>query len=135
MHTIDGKYMVKSEYRYWYNNYSECQGSMHKSWTKIWNLEVPLKVKVFLWCLCRNNIPVHNVLSGRSVNTTIMCPMYEVEIQHLFHIFLGYEFAKDCCSVLGLNLNSDNVEPCGEWVLQCLAKVDHEMAVHMAIVM
>lgn len=136
MHNTDDNYTVKSRYRYWYNNFSDCsQGSVCKGWLKLWNLEVPPKVKVFLWRLCRNNIPVRNVLRGRGVNTTIICPMCKVDVEHLFHIFLDCKFAKDCWNTIGLNPTSDNAESCGEWILQWLANFDHETALSMTTVL
>lgn len=94
--TVNGKCTVKSGYSFWHKHYSECrQVSIHKGWAKLWNLEVPNKVKVFLWRLCKNNVPVRNLLRGRGVQTTIICPMCGSDVEHLLHIFLDCNFAKN----------------------------------------
>lgn len=66
-------------------------------------------------------MPVRNLLRGRGVNTTIICPMCERDVEHLLHIFLDCNFGKDCWRTLGLEFNTDDVESCVDWVLRYLA--------------
>lgn len=121
MHTVDGKYTVKSGYKFWHDQFSECRRNpVSKGWSKLWNLDVPQKIKVFLWRICMNNVPVRNLLKGKGVHTTIICPMCSNDVEHLLHIFLDCEFAKACWEGVGLNLNSLIVESCSEWLLQIL---------------
>lgn len=113
MYTKDGKYSVKSGYNFWRDNYSECSRVQTSSgWKKFWVLQVPHKIRVFLWRLCRNNVPVRNVLRGRGVQTTIMCPMCMCDVEHLLHIFLDCVLAKACWQVLGIDFNTASVESC-----------------------
>ncbi|XP_012837512.1 PREDICTED: uncharacterized protein LOC105958055 [Erythranthe guttata] len=42
-------------------------------WNIIWNLEVPPKVKVFLWRLCSNILPANKSLCGRKVILSPFC--------------------------------------------------------------
>lgn len=71
----DGNYSVKTGYQHW------CENNLHSAtirqvngWSKLWRLNVPHKVKVFLWRFCRNNIPVRNKLRTKGVHNPITCP-------------------------------------------------------------
>lgn len=81
-----------------------------EGWKQLWRLDVPNKVKIFLWRLCRNNISVRNLLRSRGVQTPIICPMCGVDIEHLLHLFLDCNFAKDCWSVMGVQFDVLQVE-------------------------
>lgn len=64
--------------------------------TSFGELKFLIKLRFFLWRLCRNNIPVRNLLRGKGVRTTIMCPMCGSDIEHLLHVFFYYEYAQRC---------------------------------------
>lgn len=114
-HTVDGKYTVKSEYRFWHENCSEHRHRpIHEGGSRLRNLDVPQKVKVFLWRLCRNNVRVRNLLRGRGVQTIIICPMCSSDVEHLLHIFLDCDFVKACWEDMGLNYNTIAVESCSK---------------------
>lgn len=134
--TMDGRYTVKSGYNFWHKHFGECrQITIHKGWSKIWCLEVPHKLKIFLWWLCRNNVPVRNLLRGRGVQTTIICPMCGVDVEHLLHVFLDCRFANACWRVLGLEFDTSTIESCPDWLLQSLASESHERLVQVATVL
>lgn len=122
VHISDGKYTVKSSYHYRNRHFSDCKHVLvHKGWSTLWKFKVPHKVRVFLWRLCRYNIPVHFLLRSRGVYTKIMCPMCGNDVEHLLHIFLDCPFAKGYWTIMNLEFNVAAVESCPEWVLQLLA--------------
>ena len=49
--TPSGSYSVKSGYRFLLENSAQFQSSDHDEeyWNKVWNLEVPSKIKNFVW--------------------------------------------------------------------------------------
>lgn len=115
MNTSDGKYSVKSGYKFWCAQFNECKWvTSSPGWGKLWKLQIPHKMRVFLWRICRNNIPVHNLLRGKGVDTTIMCPMCLNDVEHLMHIFLDYNFAKECWKIMSMELDPSNIESCPE---------------------
>lgn len=61
VHSVDGVYSVKSGYQFWQNTTGFMLHS-EAGWNQLWKLEVPHKIKVFLWRFGRNNIPVRNKL-------------------------------------------------------------------------
>lgn len=97
MNTIDGKYTVRSGYAFWVKRFHNSrQGAVHKGWLNLWQLEIPQKTKIFLWRLCNNNVPIRKLLRGRGIQTTILCPMCGLDVEHLLHIFLDCKFTKEC---------------------------------------
>lgn len=80
IHSNNGKYRVKSGYYQWCQSQSAIDGvQQSKGWIKIWKLEVPHKIKVFLWRFCRNTLPVRIRLRGRGVLALIACSMCDGE--------------------------------------------------------
>lgn len=97
MHSIDGKYSAKTGYRFWYDHVINMHTAVQTpGWNQLWRTKIPHKVKIFLWRLCRNNIPVRNLLRGKGVRSTIMCPMCGSDIEQLLHIFFYCEYAQRC---------------------------------------
>lgn len=41
-----------------------------KSWTSLWNIKVPSKLKNFLWRLCQDSLPTADILSPQHVNNS-----------------------------------------------------------------
>lgn len=58
-HSSDGKFSVKSGYHCWYNSIISCT-TQRDGWQQLWTLDIPWKVKVFLWRFGQNNIHVRN---------------------------------------------------------------------------
>lgn len=104
-HSLDGKYSAKSGYKFWQQHFSKCKEIQEsKGWGRLWKIQVPQKVKMFLWRVCRNNVPVRIILRGRGVNTPILCPLCGVDVEHLRHICLECSFVRGCWDELGLDL-------------------------------
>lgn len=134
--TNDGKYSVKSGYKFWHDQNSERQRvPCSPGWVKLWKLAIPHKFRVFLWRICRSNLPVRYQLRGKGVQTAIICPLCLNDIEHLLHIFLDCSFAKRCWNLLGLEFDTSSAESCSEWLLQRLAEEDGEKMVQVAIVL
>lgn len=118
-HSSDGKYTVKTGYQQWHKNHIGDVGvQQSKGWSKIWSLDVPHKIKVFLWRFCRNNIPVRNLLRHRGIHTVpIGCNMCVGDIEHLAHLFFDCNFAQECWKIVGLQYDMGEVEYVADWLL------------------
>lgn len=46
-----------------------------EAWSRLWQLKVPSKVRVFLWRLARHSIPTTDVLHRRNMATQSACPL------------------------------------------------------------
>lgn len=121
-YSLDGKYSAKTGYRFWQQHYGQCkQLEESKGWGRLWKIQVPQKIKIFLWRVCRNNIPVRNMLRGKGVNTTILCPLCGIDVEHLRHICLECNYAKGCWNELGMGFDTSQILSCSDWLLQTLA--------------
>ncbi|XP_074326797.1 uncharacterized protein LOC141664743 [Apium graveolens] len=93
-----------------------------KGWNVIWKLEIPHKIRVFLWRFCRNTLPVRNLLRGRGVPTPIICNMCTGEIEHLRNLFFECPFAKSWGQQVGINVVDWDIESSHDWLLKKLAQ-------------
>lgn len=118
MHTKDGSYTAKSGYHFWADRKIGERGvNISNGWRRIWQIAVPHKMKVFMWRLCKNNIPVRNLLKGRGVSTPIICPVCNVDVEHTRHLFLECPFARSCWIYTGGEYDTTEVEYLSDWVL------------------
>ncbi|KAL8158345.1 hypothetical protein AgCh_002874 [Apium graveolens] len=133
---VDGKYSVKSGYRYWHTrNGVYCDDAHEQGWKKLWKIDVPHKIKILLWRICRNNVHVRNLLKGKGVRTTIMCHMCGVDVEHLLHVFLDCSYAKQCWGLLNAEFDSSLVESAPRWLLERLAMESQEVLVQTASIL
>lgn len=125
--STNGQYTVKTGYRLWSDanlaSSSIVQGS---GWSKLWKLNIPHKVKIFLWRFCRNNIPVRKRLRTKGVMLPIICPMCDIDIEHMLHVFFDCPFATSCWEYVGLQYDMSLVEYAPEWLLQKLNSASHD---------
>lgn len=135
-HSLDGKYSAKSGYKFWQKNWSNCkQLEESKGWGRLWKIQVPQKIKIFLWRVCRNNVPVRYSLRGKGAHTTIVCPFCGTDVEHLRHVCLYCRYAKGCWDELGLGFDTSQILTCSEWLLQTLANESFEKLAHIATIL
>lgn len=104
-------------------------------WNKLWRLNIPHKMKIFLWRFCRNNIPVRNRLRHKGVSVTILCPMCNVDVEHLLHVFFDCTFAKCCWQAAGLSYDMSQVFSAPEWLLGKLEVLTQSENIKVATVL
>lgn len=136
VHSKNGQYTVKTGYQKWHQTYVGNMGVQQSTgWSRLWRLEIPHKIKIFLWRLCRNNVPVRSVLRGKGVAVPIGCMMCVGDIEHLLHLFLDCEFAKECWHRMNLDFDNWAVENASEWLLHRLSRDTTDNLVKIAIVL
>jgi hypothetical protein len=57
-------------------------------WDKIWSLEIPNKVRMFVWRLVHNSLAVRRNLARRGMKEEIICPMCNRLDEDCTHLFL-----------------------------------------------
>lgn len=118
---------MKTGYQQWHKNHVGDMGvQQSKGWGRIWNLNVPHKIKIFLWRWCRNNIPVRNLLGNKGVSVPIGCNMCVGDIEHLRHLFFYCRFAQACWHEAGLVNDMREVEYAPDWLLNKLCSESDE---------
>lgn len=136
VHNKNGQYSVKSGYRMWQEiNTQQLPHADSSGWRKIWKMQIPTKVKYFLWRFCRNNIPVRATLQRRHITVPLTCPMCNTDEEHLFHVFFDCEFASQCWQYAGLSFNFWEVEDVSTWLLNKLATDNSDQIITIAMVL
>lgn len=116
--SANGHFDVKSGYRPWSNQSSlSVSVPQNKGWSKLWMVNIPHKMRVFLWRLCRNTVIVRNRLRGKGVQVTILCPMCNINVEHLLHLFFDCQYTTLCWSHVGLQYDMERVEFVPEWLV------------------
>lgn len=64
------------------------QSAHHPIWKKLWGLQVPPKVKNFLWRACHDCLPTMVALEQRRVEVDFRCPVCWSEAEKVSHVLL-----------------------------------------------
>ncbi|CAN6580631.1 unnamed protein product [Malus baccata var. baccata] len=116
-HTVDGRYSVKTGYRVAVslleNGALGRKGrgvpSMHHNtnqvWKGIWNLQVPNKIKFFIWRCCNNALAVRHNLKRRHMRIDNVCGVCNLVDESENHLFFRCDLSQRLwfCSPLHLN--------------------------------
>lgn len=104
-------------------------------WKKVWHLQLPHKVKVFIWRFCRNVVPVRRRLSARGIRIPITCPMCSIDIEHMSHLFFDCEFAVGCWQHANIWYDWSDVENAHVWLLEKISYAPADEAARISIVL
>ncbi|XP_050217619.1 uncharacterized protein LOC126668470 [Mercurialis annua] len=100
-------------------------------WNKLWNLNIPLHIRNFLWRLVSGFLPSVEALARKRVFINAQCQVCGSVDETVEHIFFGCEVAVSCWNVSNLKFNltavSDVLEWCRSW-LEKLKKEESELA-------
>ena len=85
--TPSGQYTMKSGYRFLYESSSPEQITEEDSvfWKKIWGLQVPNKVKNFIWRACKEALPTKANLYRRKIAQDALCESCKVRSEDGSH--------------------------------------------------
>lgn len=136
VHNKNGQYSVKSGYRLWQDsNIQNLPNEDSRGWRKIWTLQIPSKVKFFLWRVCRSNIPVRANLQRRHITVPLICPMCTTDDEHLLHLFFDCEFASQCWHYAGLSFDLWEIGDVSNWLLNKLMTESHVQISKIAMIL
>ncbi|KAK0583899.1 hypothetical protein LWI29_004741 [Acer saccharum] len=62
-------------------------------WKSLWKLNLPTKIKLFVWRACNNLLPTNEMLALRRVPVCKACPLYNFHSESILHSLW-------CCQVL-----------------------------------
>jgi len=72
-------------------------------WYRIWKLQIPNIVKMFMWRLAHNSLPVRKNVSRRGVELDTKCPVYQRLDEDCGHLFFKCKYVKRCWSGFGMD--------------------------------
>ena len=65
------------------------------SWNHIWDLEVPNKIKHFIWRACRKSLPTKKNLFIKKVTRNAVCDLCHVGVEDVIHALWGCQVLKE----------------------------------------
>lgn len=99
-----GWFSVKSAYQLgarlrdarlcWDASSSTLQVQVNNEWSRIWKLEMPGKVRIFLWRLAHNSLPLRMNIKRKKVELDTRCPMCHRPDEDGGHLFLKCKMVK-----------------------------------------
>lgn len=132
----NGVYTAKAGYRFWYDQvFGTSSIPQSNGWNKIWRLQIPHKMKIFIWRFCRNSVPVRRRLNAKGVTLPITCPMCLNDIEHLLHVFFECNFARQCWDHVNLSYDMRPVEFAPDWLLSKINDASSEEVVKVCTVL
>lgn len=91
---------VKSAYQSLLNWTSYEPRSQISSWTWIWKLRVPLKIRLFIWKCAHHRIPTKSIIFSHSTDSSQLCPRCQ-ETETPMHVLRDCVFAKNIWLLYG----------------------------------
>ena len=85
-HTSNGSFSVKLAYNIFFDGYDQA----NSPWKLIWKLQIPPKLKTFLWVLCHGKLLTNVQRTKRNLTLDDQCPLCHNSKESLAHLF------KDC---------------------------------------
>ena len=76
----------------------------NKFWRALWELEVPPRVKIFAWRVCRGVLPMRCNLARRMAAVGMSCAIGGAMEESDVHILLECPFAELVSEVSGMNM-------------------------------
>ena len=99
-------------------NSSNTEGDQ-RAWFKLWKVDVPSKVRIFLWRLDQNSMPTANLLHDRNITTTMTCGLCGAQ-ESWQHSLLHYSVAQCVWALqdhdLVEALNNSNKPDAKRWI-------------------
>lgn len=108
-----GNFIVKSRYQSLMNDFSNTN---IPSWTQVWKLNIPSKVKVFFWQLCNGYLSTVNKFRHRRIDCQAECKICAESPETIFHVIAGCVNEKECWRQFPGLPNPDNYNDYPEWI-------------------
>ncbi|XVF51873.1 hypothetical protein PTKIN_Ptkin04bG0219100 [Pterospermum kingtungense] len=101
-------------------------------WQHIWSLQVPPKVRSFLWRLARDCLPHRINLQKKGITVSSLCAVCNSHLENSWHLFLRCSIAEQCWKQVGLwdlvDKTSEEVTDIQTWLFAMLQKASEVQA-------
>lgn len=123
-----GRYSVKSAYHLALRLIDDVQVYGDSIWKSIWRVNVPPKIRVFFWRLCKGWLVVKAKIASWYGGISSLCPLCSMATESIWHLFIDCDFVRDCWARIDLWGKIDNlcyeVESGSELFLRLLGVLD-----------
>ncbi|GAU17063.1 hypothetical protein TSUD_105620 [Trifolium subterraneum] len=98
---LNGIYTARDGY-HWLNRIESTNNSIEDiSWSWLWHIEAPEKIKFFLWTALHNALPTRAMLSHRRLLSVHVCPRSDIAEETIMHCLRDCEFVKHLWKTIG----------------------------------
>lgn len=111
-----GQYTIKSAYAVIQEDRIVDQQVDTEWWKRMWNLQVPLRVKHFMWRATRDVLPTKDQLLTKRVPVLEFCPICNEGKESIYHLLVTCPFAKLCWNELKIVVNSEDHRCFTSWI-------------------
>lgn len=110
-YTSSGRFFVASAYRVALHVISQRKGDcgegsdprqIHSFWKFVWQLQVPNKIRSFVWRACRDILPTKSNLMQRHILQENICEACGLEVEDSGHLFWRCSKTQEVWAVSGL---------------------------------
>lgn len=89
-----GQYTIKSAYDAIREAKQDANVDDRIQWKRVWNLNIPLKVKHFIWRAMKNVLLTKDQLLSKRVAVLDKCPVCNMEMETVYHTLVSCHFGK-----------------------------------------
>ncbi|WCJ24336.1 hypothetical protein M5689_006303 [Euphorbia peplus] len=98
-------YSVRSGYRLAFEQNFEVEfDDENAKWTEVWRLNIPPKVRNFIWRTCNDLLPLRANLFSRGMSIEDKCILCDFVGEHSLHLFVDCPCAVDCFSRINIDV-------------------------------
>lgn len=127
----DDTYTVRSRYHLAMNIiYTGRGNTVAGEWDKLWEINIPPKVKTFVWRTVRNWLPTRINLQSKRVMVTSKCANCDSMLEQPWHLFYTCQFSQECWELSAVKnevkQSPPEIENFADWFFHILGKLDVE---------
>ncbi|CAN1134171.1 Putative ribonuclease H protein At1g65750 [Linum perenne] len=108
-------------------------------WLKIWSLDVPPRLRTFLWRAARGVLPTRLALQERHFHVPTECGLCGGEIENAWHVFLNCSVANRCWEVGGflqfVEEGMQRSESLQEWIFNLVTHTNAARAAEVTAIL
>ncbi|XP_065866655.1 uncharacterized protein [Euphorbia lathyris] len=120
--TKDGMYSSKSGYRVLCDGYN--RDIPDAGWSRLWKLNIPPKIKMFVWKLASGCVATRQRLAGRGMSIPTHCPFCHTDIEHDYHLFIRCIYVQECWNLSGINTDVFQLDYLTSSILQVMVSLN-----------
>lgn len=108
-----------SSINYYNNNNNNNNNSNNQfPWNKLWNFNIPSKIKFLIWKVYYNALPTKDNLIKRNMNVDPICPVCNVHNETILHSLVTCPIIEKVwyASSLSLRISPNNANDFKEWI-------------------